>query len=65
MKKFQDGRHWEQNAPKVLKLTIYPNYSFNNEDKINVQISLDSSLNSILVTFNKKQDFYLKKHKMC
>ena len=21
-KKFQDGRHWEQNAPKVSKLTI-------------------------------------------
>ena len=40
--KIQYGSHWENYAPKVLKLTIQPNYSFNNINKLKVNISLDS-----------------------
>jgi len=42
MKKFQDGRHWEQNAPKVSHCPNGITYSsFIKLDKINLKINLN------------------------
>ena len=69
MKKFQDGRHWEQNALKVLSRPNGIAYkSFNKIDKINLKIYLNRSFCALLTFsghYEKKQDGCRKKNKTC